>query len=281
MRKIIIGAITVLVLPLLTILVVWMSMRINVFDNPDFWYGYMAYFGSVILGAIALVQSQKANDTNDRLMEMQQEQQSIQVKEKASLIAFSPVIINNESGEYVVNDDDYADEFDIVNQKYQYYFFIDCDNVIRDNRQLFNVVIEVENLSPTPLMELRISGLRIFDIITNVSDVSDEKESVREYWYADDEGHTANLLLRTGETIQLCLKIGMDEYELEKESFHIGFNITSVSVYNVEFTESVVLFRNNVVDTRDRVFVSIKESWFYLKSEQTGRDVVSGEMPKG
>ena len=64
-------SISALFLPLIVILFVYFIMNINVFDNADFWYGYMAYFGTVVLAAVSLWQNENANQTNKRMMEQQ------------------------------------------------------------------------------------------------------------------------------------------------------------------------------------------------------------------
>ena len=60
-----------LFLPLIIIGVVYLMNGPYIFDNPDFWYGYMAYFGTVSLAAVALWQNENANQTNKRMMEQQ------------------------------------------------------------------------------------------------------------------------------------------------------------------------------------------------------------------
>ncbi len=60
-----------LFLPLIIIGVVYLMNGPFIFDNPDFWYGYMAYFGTIALAAVALWQNENANQTNKRMMEQQ------------------------------------------------------------------------------------------------------------------------------------------------------------------------------------------------------------------
>ena len=62
-----------LALPLLVILVVYLISKseINIFDNPEFWYGYMAYLGTIVFAAVALWQNENANQTNKRIMNQQ------------------------------------------------------------------------------------------------------------------------------------------------------------------------------------------------------------------
>ena len=62
--------ITPLFLPLIVIGVVYLMKGPFIFDNPDFWYGYMAYFGTVSLAAVALWQNENANLINKRLADM-------------------------------------------------------------------------------------------------------------------------------------------------------------------------------------------------------------------
>lgn len=67
-------SILALFLPLIVILLVYFIMNINVFDNADFWYGYMAYFGTVVLASVSLWQNENANQTNKRMMRQQLQQ---------------------------------------------------------------------------------------------------------------------------------------------------------------------------------------------------------------
>lgn len=68
---IIIFSLLFLLLPMLIILIVFLSIKINVFDNADFWYNYMAYFGTVALATVAVWQTKKANDISRTLLEME------------------------------------------------------------------------------------------------------------------------------------------------------------------------------------------------------------------
>lgn len=224
--------------------------------------GFEALLGTVILGLVSVYQNEKANDINKRLMDMQEEQQRFQIKEKASPVDITPIILDQERKYYVVNDDDYADEFDVVNQKYKYFFFIDSPEVVREKGQLFNMVIEIENISDIVLTEIHIDNLRIYDIITNATGVSLEKENILEYTYANDSEQMARGLLKPHEKIKLCLKIYMDEYRMDEASFHVNFDLSTMSIYNVIFSANVTLFRNNVVDITDRVYVNIDRRYF-------------------
>lgn len=260
MRKIFCCAIVVLFLPIVTISILLFFEK-NVFDNPDFWYGYMAYFGTIVLGAIALGQSQKANDTNDRLLKLQEELQRFQIKDKASPVGIHPIIVDPEREYYVAKDDDFSDEFDVVNQKYNYFFYMDCPNIDQTRSKLYNIVIEIENASDIVLKEICVNHLRLYDIISNASGVGTEKESIREYIYLDNSPHSVNVFLKPGEKTKLCLKICMDEYDLSNESFHVDFDLCTMSIYNVLFAEHVSILRNNVVDRCDRVFLSTEREY--------------------
>ena len=67
---IVVSAIFFLILPIIAILAIYFIFAINIFDNPDFWYGYMAYFGTVALAAVSLWQNENANMINQRLADM-------------------------------------------------------------------------------------------------------------------------------------------------------------------------------------------------------------------
>ncbi len=260
MKKIVMLTLFVLIAPFLAIGAL-LYFHINVFDNPDFWYGYMAFFGTVLLGAIALGQSHKANAINDRLLNMQEESQQFQIKEKAAVVDVKPIIIDAKKRSYVVKDDDYADAFDVVNQKYKYFFFHNCQQVDHSQSRYFNVVLEIKNISDTILKEIHINDFRIYDIYTNQSNVTEEKGNIREYAYAEAEEY-AQCMLRPNETVQLCLKIAMDEYDMTQESFHMNFNLSTMSIYNVIFSENITIQRNNVADTKERAYVTIESSYF-------------------
>lgn len=224
--------------------------------------GFEALLGTVILGLVSVHQNEEANATNDRLMEMQEEQRRFQIKEKAAPVDITPIVLDKKRSYYVVNDDDYTDEFDVVNQKYKYFFFMDAPGVVRENASLFNMVIELENISDIVLTDIYIDNLKVYDIITNATGVSIEKENIREYNYANDSEQMARCLLKPHEKIRLCLKIYMDEYSMNEESFHANFDLSTMSIYNVIFSANVTLFRNNVADVTDRVYVTIDRRYF-------------------
>ena len=66
----------ILLLPFGGIFVAWKQWGKVVYDNPDFWYGYMAYFGTVSLAVVSLIQNVNAKEINDRFM-MQQLRQKL------------------------------------------------------------------------------------------------------------------------------------------------------------------------------------------------------------
>lgn len=71
--------ITVLIICLLVVIVLPFFAGIiakplfgrKVLDKPEFWYGYMAYFGTVALAGVALYQNIKADEANKRLLVQQ------------------------------------------------------------------------------------------------------------------------------------------------------------------------------------------------------------------
>lgn len=240
----------------------WLEAEWLAGDILGYIAGFEALLGTVILGLVSVYQNDEANAKNDRLMEMQEEQQRFQIKEKAAPVDITPIILDDNRKYYVVNDDDFPGEFDVVNQKYKYFFFMDAPGVVRKNAKLFNMVIELENISDIVLTKVYIDNLRIYDIITNATGVNLEKENILEYTYANDSDQRAQCLLKPHERIKLCLKIYMDEYRMDEESFHVNFDLSTKSIYNVIFSANVTLFRNNVADAIDRVYVTIDRQYF-------------------
>ena len=73
MKKVllVILSIVTLLLPIIIIAFVYLMKGPYIFDNPDFWYAYMAYFGTVALAAVALWQNENANRANKRILNQQ------------------------------------------------------------------------------------------------------------------------------------------------------------------------------------------------------------------
>lgn len=69
-RKWFLLSILVLSLPFIALLFAFIVLKKNIFDNADFWYGYMAYFGSVALAIVAMYQAQKSNRLSEQFDEM-------------------------------------------------------------------------------------------------------------------------------------------------------------------------------------------------------------------
>lgn len=61
----------ILLLPFGGMWVAWQQWGKIIYDNPDFWYGYMAYFGTVSLSVVSLVQNVNAKEINDNFMTQQ------------------------------------------------------------------------------------------------------------------------------------------------------------------------------------------------------------------
>lgn len=70
-KKIFIIGLVVLILPILGILGTLIIWRRNAFDNPDFWYGYMMYFGTVSLAIVSWLQTIKTEEISNSYIEHQ------------------------------------------------------------------------------------------------------------------------------------------------------------------------------------------------------------------
>lgn len=73
---VVLGGVAVLILPFIGIGVARCLFGKNIFDNPEFWYGYMAYFGATLLATVALYENVKVDEIN-RILTIQQLRQKI------------------------------------------------------------------------------------------------------------------------------------------------------------------------------------------------------------
>lgn len=69
--KVLLVGSVVLVLPFIGMLAANIFWEKVIFDNPDFWYGYMAYFGTVSLAIVSWLQSIKTEEISKNFMKQQ------------------------------------------------------------------------------------------------------------------------------------------------------------------------------------------------------------------
>ena len=69
--KVLLVGSVVLVLPFIGMLAAYIFWEKVIFDNPDFWYGYMAYFGTVSLAIVSWLQSIKTEEISKNFMKQQ------------------------------------------------------------------------------------------------------------------------------------------------------------------------------------------------------------------
>jgi len=65
------GIVLCLALPILAAVVIYFACEINVIFRENFWYGYMAYFGTILLAGVALYQNLKAHQLNANLHDLE------------------------------------------------------------------------------------------------------------------------------------------------------------------------------------------------------------------
>lgn len=70
------------------------------------------------------------------------------------------------------------------------------------------------------------------------------------------------ILLRPEETTEICLKIATKQFDMIKESFELFFRISTMSIYNVIFSEEVTLFYDKLDDGNDCVDINIDRCTF-------------------
>ena len=225
--------------------------------------GFEALLGTIILGVVAIKQNNKANDINDRLLKMEEESRRFRIEEKAAPVQLIPQKIDKSKKFYVIVDDNESGEYDEFNQKYLYFSFLDSPLIKRENKRTFNMVIKIENISNSVIKKIRIDNFKLYDIFTNSSEVSVEKQNIREYHYVGyNQDNSVQCMVRPGDFKEICLKIGMDDYNLSSESFNINFNLSTFSIYNVKYSVNINLQRNNNIDAEDRVYETEGKSSF-------------------
>lgn len=69
----VLGGFAIIGLPLFVILIVLWVSNINIFDNSDFWYDYMAYCGTVGLAMVSIYQTEKSYKISDRMLEIEEQ----------------------------------------------------------------------------------------------------------------------------------------------------------------------------------------------------------------
>jgi|GEM_PF-4428174 len=69
--KLIYAAVIMLAIPIIAALIGEVFFKKHIINKPDFWYAYMAYFGTVCLAFVALYQSCKADEMNERMLTYQ------------------------------------------------------------------------------------------------------------------------------------------------------------------------------------------------------------------
>lgn len=67
---VVIISVIILLLPFAAVIIALIIWQKNIFDNPNFWYGYMSYFGTVVLAGAAMFQTQKSNKLAEKFDEM-------------------------------------------------------------------------------------------------------------------------------------------------------------------------------------------------------------------
>ena len=83
-KYILLICIIILLIPLFTLLIL-LPMGIKVFAEKDFWYAYMAYFGTVVLASVAFWQTKKAHDQTNIANDMSKRLLDLEEREKSSV----------------------------------------------------------------------------------------------------------------------------------------------------------------------------------------------------
>lgn len=139
-----IGILT-LILPFIGIYFAYTFFDKFIFDNPDFWYSYMAYFGTVSLAIISVLQSIKTEEISNKFMR-QQLQQKI--------------------GYFVLP----KEKVDKNIEQYKF-LYVSCDvdrNDESNKVKLNNLCLWLRNVGEDAILKMNIKQYKINDMIYNV-----------------------------------------------------------------------------------------------------------------
>lgn len=264
MKRIIIGTIVILAMPFVAMGIVLWCLDINIFDNPDFWYGYMAYVGTIILGGIAVYQNKKAQDVNERFAKENNILQKISVQRLLPVLEIKSI-----------------DVLDAVDNSYNRFadenLIVVSESVTRDNR---NVQIEVnvksrqndgsfvkeirlklENISESIVREISIDRIEFpgFKICN--------ESVVPTVCYGADKYKFISELLLPNKHIDVTIKIHFSDsrykkfWELQDETsvgeLKMCLYLTNTSISDLEYKEKICI--DKAVGFKEKIMYKIYE----------------------
>lgn len=226
------------------------------------------YWGTVILGSLAFWQNQKSNKTNTDLLELQRQSNLIEIKQKACPLGITAAKIYP-TGKYVADEDgdDGADHFSVSDPKCHYVWFLNHVNTTDNNKKMYLVCLEIENLSDNIITQIDIEQFKLYDIETNISEVPEEIERIQNYEYKNEQENKLLIQFDAREKKTIWIRFYFNYYNLLEESFHLNFNVISTSIFNITFKVNVDLYRNSIININDTVFMKIGNCQFNLMEE--------------
>lgn len=264
MKKIIIGTIVILAMPFVAMGIVLWCLDINIFDNPDFWYGYMAYVGTIILGGIAVYQNKKAQNVNERLAKENNILQKISVQRLLPVLEIKSI--------------DVLDAVDNCHNKFtDKNLIVVQESVTRDNRNVqVEVNVESRQNDGRFVKEIRLNFQNISESI--VRQISIDRiefpgfkicnESVAStVCYGADKYRFISELLLPNKHIDVTIKIHFGDsrykkfWELQNENsvgeFNMCLYLTNTSISDIEYREKICI--DKAVGFKEKIMYKIYE----------------------
>ena len=263
MKKIIFGTIGILIAPFIAISILLFFKR-NVFDNPDFWYEYMAFFGTVLLGAVAVYQNKKVQDINEHLAKENNVLQKISIQRLLPVLEIKSIDVLDAA-------DNSCNKFTDENM------IVVSESVTRDNR---NVQIEVnvksrqndgsyvkeirlklENISESIVRQISIDRIEFSGFKICNEDVAPT------VCYGADKYKFISELLFPGKHIEVTIKIHFSDsrykkfWELRDETsvgeFEMCLYLTNTSISDVEYQEKICI--DKAVGFKEKIMYKVYE----------------------
>jgi len=224
---------------------------------------FEAFFGTVLLGAVAIYQNNLAQDNNQKILKLQEETQAFQMKDKAAPFDLSFLITDEKNSYYVTLDRDL--KYTVTNTDFLHLSLL-CKSIDRKKSNIFVMMFEIENISNVIIKEIKIEDVVIYGISSNASNIPVEEQHPSTYEYSEVfSKDTIKYVLKPNDKVKVCLHIEMEAIDLSIECFCIRFNLSTVSIYNVVFSELVSFNRNCYINEHDTMFERIEDIKFSIK----------------
>ncbi|MDM8202284.1 hypothetical protein [Allofournierella massiliensis] len=264
-------AIIVAILPIIVISIVYFAWSRNIFDNPDFWYGYMAYFGTACLAMVSLWQNENANSTNKELSEKNLYYQKIVCQKLYPIISVKNIKSAKCISTYCANNKVPSKQTFFRYSTWNSSALHDCwEQVISVNldcekdeeTQIFQKSISFEccNLSESVIRHISIDDIVVCGVEKNFEAIHCTNKV---------EGDGLSSILNQNESIQLTVDVYFKSDVYKKIDDSLGgismilflTNTTITGVQQKQYVSIWVAQNNTKVAYGDKTYTEVSKKW--------------------